>query len=312
MGGGGSTYDYGFRIYNPQIAKFLSVDPLSKEYPMLTPYQFASNSPISNIDLDGLEAQNATQYKYTGNVIIIFLDSDVKYSIQKNSNWDYIVANDIVDAVSKLKTYSSNEKIGGKVDNVVISVHGNDDYLALKGYKGLAHDNNSIDYVPITSSTVGKYMNPDIKLKEKYNTPLVALDEIGGLIKDNGSLIISACFAGSNGKLGKSISKMEGLQGKYVFLNGWYGKGTPIGPNLAWEMTERDLSAEGGVSPGQGFSLYKNGTGVNLGTNLKLNGTGEEPFSFSGSQGSFQIMKDPQIDGGGKPDKKPITSGDQL
>ncbi len=33
MGGGGSTYDYGFRIYNPNIAKFLSVDPLTKDYP---------------------------------------------------------------------------------------------------------------------------------------------------------------------------------------------------------------------------------------------------------------------------------------
>jgi RHS repeat-associated protein len=28
MGGGGSTYDYGFRIYNAQLGKFLSVDPL--------------------------------------------------------------------------------------------------------------------------------------------------------------------------------------------------------------------------------------------------------------------------------------------
>lgn len=57
MGGGGSTYDYGFRIYNPQIAKFLSVDPLTKKFPMLTPYQFASNIPIWAIDLDGLEAR---------------------------------------------------------------------------------------------------------------------------------------------------------------------------------------------------------------------------------------------------------------
>jgi len=56
MGGGGSTYDYGFRIYNPQIAKFLSVDPLTKKYPMLTTYQFASNTPIMAIDIDGLEA----------------------------------------------------------------------------------------------------------------------------------------------------------------------------------------------------------------------------------------------------------------
>jgi RHS repeat-associated protein len=56
MGGGGQTYDYGFRIYNPGLAKFLSVDPLIKKYPELTPYQFASNTPINSIDLDGLES----------------------------------------------------------------------------------------------------------------------------------------------------------------------------------------------------------------------------------------------------------------
>jgi RHS repeat-associated protein len=52
---GDTSYDYGFRIYNPRIGRFLSVDPLTKSYPMLTPYQFASNTPIMAIDLDGLE-----------------------------------------------------------------------------------------------------------------------------------------------------------------------------------------------------------------------------------------------------------------
>jgi RHS repeat-associated protein len=47
--------DYGFRIYNPSIGKFLSVDPLADEYPWYTPYQFAGNMPIWAIDLDGLE-----------------------------------------------------------------------------------------------------------------------------------------------------------------------------------------------------------------------------------------------------------------
>ena len=51
----GSIYDYGFRIYNPRIGKFLSVDPISRSYPWYTPYQFAGNKPIANIDLDGLE-----------------------------------------------------------------------------------------------------------------------------------------------------------------------------------------------------------------------------------------------------------------
>jgi RHS repeat-associated protein len=53
---GTTTYDYGFRIYNPALGRFLSVDPLTKDYSFLTPYQFASNSPIGAIDLDGLEA----------------------------------------------------------------------------------------------------------------------------------------------------------------------------------------------------------------------------------------------------------------
>ncbi len=53
--------DYGFRIYYPGLAKFLSVDPLNKKYPELTPYQFASNSPIWAVDLDGLEAWPVTR-----------------------------------------------------------------------------------------------------------------------------------------------------------------------------------------------------------------------------------------------------------
>lgn len=47
--------DYGFRLYNPALGRFLSVDPLQRSYPELTPYQFASNTPIYAIDLDGLE-----------------------------------------------------------------------------------------------------------------------------------------------------------------------------------------------------------------------------------------------------------------
>ncbi len=57
----GNEYDYGFRIYNPRIGKFLSVDPLFKSYPGLTPYQFASNRPIWGVDLDGLEFVHSSE-----------------------------------------------------------------------------------------------------------------------------------------------------------------------------------------------------------------------------------------------------------
>jgi RHS repeat-associated protein len=51
--------DYGFRIYKPELGKFLSVDPLTQSYPWYTPYQFAGNMPINSIDVDGAEELNA-------------------------------------------------------------------------------------------------------------------------------------------------------------------------------------------------------------------------------------------------------------
>lgn len=53
--GDGNQQDYGFRIYDPRIARFLSVDPLTREYPWYTPYQFAGNKPVWALDRDGLE-----------------------------------------------------------------------------------------------------------------------------------------------------------------------------------------------------------------------------------------------------------------
>ena len=55
VGTAGGTQDYGMRIYNPSLGRPFSIDPLAKNFPELSPYQFFSNSPIANIDFDGLE-----------------------------------------------------------------------------------------------------------------------------------------------------------------------------------------------------------------------------------------------------------------
>ncbi|MEW6774640.1 MAG: RHS repeat-associated core domain-containing protein [Bacteroidota bacterium] len=54
----GNFQDYGARMYDTRLARFISPDPIivmQHKYQDLSPYQFASNTPIQAIDLDGLE-----------------------------------------------------------------------------------------------------------------------------------------------------------------------------------------------------------------------------------------------------------------
>ncbi len=63
-------YDYGFRSYDEQIGRFSQLDPLTDEYPELTPFQYASCEPIGNIDVDGLEGTGVTAMKTLQEVIV--------------------------------------------------------------------------------------------------------------------------------------------------------------------------------------------------------------------------------------------------
>lgn len=54
------VYDFGFRFYDPAIARFTGVDPISDKFPHVSTYNYAENEPIANIDLWGLQKFNVT------------------------------------------------------------------------------------------------------------------------------------------------------------------------------------------------------------------------------------------------------------
>jgi hypothetical protein len=57
--------DYGMRYYDPRAGRFMSVDPFIIHYPGNSPYDYAENEPLANVDLDGLEKANAiNSFKY--------------------------------------------------------------------------------------------------------------------------------------------------------------------------------------------------------------------------------------------------------
>jgi RHS repeat-associated protein len=72
------TQDYGMRINDCSLARFLSVDPLTGKFTLLTSYQFASNRPIDGIDMDGLEYLRFDKISDIGNSLITYYDNNGK------------------------------------------------------------------------------------------------------------------------------------------------------------------------------------------------------------------------------------------
>ena len=52
-------YEYGARWYDPAIGRFTGVDPIADQFPHLSVYNYASNDPVKNIDLHGLQGFNS-------------------------------------------------------------------------------------------------------------------------------------------------------------------------------------------------------------------------------------------------------------
>ena len=44
--GTGNSYDFGSRMYDARVARWLSIDPMAFKYPNESPYNFGHNSPL--------------------------------------------------------------------------------------------------------------------------------------------------------------------------------------------------------------------------------------------------------------------------
>tara|TARA_B110000967_G_C18870439_1_gene555101 strand:- start:736 stop:1632 length:897 start_codon:yes stop_codon:yes gene_type:complete len=55
VSGQGNSYVFKYRIHDPRLGRFLSVDPLGSSYPWNSPYAFAENRVIDGVDLEGAE-----------------------------------------------------------------------------------------------------------------------------------------------------------------------------------------------------------------------------------------------------------------
>ncbi|NHN26937.1 RHS repeat-associated core domain-containing protein, partial [Flavobacterium jejuense] len=56
-----NMYDYGARNYDPALGRWMNIDNLAEKFITYSPYHYAGNNPVSNIDVDGNEFTEAMQ-----------------------------------------------------------------------------------------------------------------------------------------------------------------------------------------------------------------------------------------------------------
>jgi len=60
--GEGNAYDFGARVYDSRLGRWMSVDPLAYEYPSFSPFIALINSPIRFLDPDGKKVYAYDEY----------------------------------------------------------------------------------------------------------------------------------------------------------------------------------------------------------------------------------------------------------
>ncbi|MBT0813075.1 RHS repeat-associated core domain-containing protein, partial [Litoribacter ruber] len=129
------TQDYGFRIYDPRVAKFLSIDPLARDFPWNSTYAFAENDVIRSIDLEGLEKLIMTNVDAKKKTAQITIKKDIQIINSPNlpSSYASIDNNKVNNLFSKGNTtiYTKEIPVNGKP----VEFGSKKDWLKKGGYK---------------------------------------------------------------------------------------------------------------------------------------------------------------------------------
>src|SRR5690606_33753436 len=83
----GNSLDFSFRIYDSRLGRFLSLDPLARQYPWNSPYAFAENRVIDGRDIEGMEWSPASATAGGGrdNTAVRFVNPRMLMQVQQNA-----------------------------------------------------------------------------------------------------------------------------------------------------------------------------------------------------------------------------------
>jgi RHS repeat-associated protein len=217
--GAGNSYDFGARMYDSRLGRWLSVDPKWKVAPHWSVYQSFKNSPAQNIDIDGEVVQGANEASFNklqGTVDKLFSNYDALKSLFKQQDgtlqFQSISESDFINAVKDISDPDIRalangyfEAVNSTITYTFLETHSGKSIAKEEGFDNILNDLNEPDKKAFNSKF--GFSNGDIfdRRIETGGERFITQDESQVVILFNEELIASTEWGA--GKYGLESSK---------------------------------------------------------------------------------------------------------
>lgn len=210
--GAGNSYDFGNRIFDPRLGRFLTLDRFSSEFADFSPYIYAANSPIISIDING---DSAYRFNSQGKFISKVADGNDFWSVEiarTNNQGQFLNVMASVPLNDQENDPANMEYLTQKYGNTATIIH----IKTEKDVKGLMEKSGVTSEFPRNNKWVYAGLTGHQEM-DYWSTYLTTESESGGLAQQDaysdkgGGFFI---FIGTN----KAYNSMDG--GNYLWAAG--------------------------------------------------------------------------------------------
>jgi len=179
MYGESNAYEFKYRMYDARIGKFLSQDPLFKDYPWNSPYAFAENDVIRSIDLEGAERLIVTDVNAKKRTAKLEIKKDIEVLNDANLPKEYKAENLPKQVHNQFEQGNTTLYVKELFKNgVVAEFITKEDYDKGVGYKVDVTYNVNVNLAKKSSTEISNGLRTDVYIGD---SPEFKDDLVGGM-----------------------------------------------------------------------------------------------------------------------------------
>jgi RHS repeat-associated protein len=228
-GSGLEWLDYGARMYNDQIGRWMVVDPLADEYLNISPYSFSLNNAIRYYDPNGMDIVEVDGgVRFTGddaisafkllsgktkNVYVSIVGNkkdrdDINNPDKKTlyTNWAVFAVSSVELAAKALNSFDNKS-----INNLVLANHGAS--KSDQSWFDLYDEKVTTSKRAIGTEDIINYNTKNEKNLEGNEKAVRFFKQMGDKVADDGKFIFVFCYTGKGNTGEKTASALEDLFG---------------------------------------------------------------------------------------------------